>query len=92
MLTFEILANIIYFNTMQSLENISQKGSAFMQSTIFERPTLTVQEAASLIGVSAPTMYDITERADFSALIRVGRKKLILREKFLAWLELQTER
>jgi len=53
-----------------------------MQSTILERPTLTVQEAASLIGVSAPTMYDITERADFTALIRVGRKKLILRTRF----------
>jgi excisionase family DNA binding protein len=63
-----------------------------MQTAIFERPTLTVQEAANLIGVSAPTMYEITERADFSALIRVGRKKLILREKFLTWLELQTEK
>ena len=58
-----------------------------MQSAIIERPTLTVQEAASLIGVSAPTMYDITERADFNALIRVGRKKLILRTRFMEWLE-----
>ena len=60
-----------------------------MQSTVLERPTLTVQEAASLIGVSAPTMYDITERSDFTALIRVGRKKLILRTRFLEWLEAQ---
>jgi len=60
-----------------------------MQSTLFEKPTLTVQEAANLIGVSAPTMYDITERADFTALIRVGRKKLILRTRFLEWLEAQ---
>jgi excisionase family DNA binding protein len=75
-----------------NLNLFHKKGSAFMQTTVFERPTLTVQEAANLIGVSAPTMYEITERADFSALIRVGRKKLILREKFLTWLELQTER
>ena len=60
-----------------------------MQSTVLERPTLTVQEAASLIGVSAPTMYDITERTDFTALIRVGRKKLILRTRFFEWLEAQ---
>jgi len=60
-----------------------------MQSAVLERPTLTVQEAASLIGVSPPTMYDITERADFTALIRVGRKKLILRTRFLEWLEAQ---
>jgi len=60
-----------------------------MQSRLFEKPTLTVQEAANLIGVSAPTMYDITERADFTALIRVGRKKLILRTRFLEWLEAQ---
>ena len=56
-----------------------------------ERVTLSVQEAAQMMGISAVTMYDITERADFDALIRVGRKKIIHTEKFLAWLERQTE-
>ena len=54
-----------------------------------ERPTMSVKEAAELIGVSAPTMYSITERQDFTALIRLGRKKLILKSRFMEWLEAQ---
>jgi len=61
-----------------------------MQTTQ-ERPTMSVADAAKLIGVSAPTMYAITERKDFTALIRVGRKKLILKSRLLAWLESQAE-
>ena len=56
-----------------------------------EKPTMSVAEAARLIGVSAPTMYAITERKDFSALIRVGRKKLILKNRFITWLENQAD-
>ena len=56
---------------------------------IHERPTLTAKEAAAFIGVSIPTMYQITERKDFPALIRFRRKKLILRNKLLEWLETQ---
>jgi excisionase family DNA binding protein len=56
-----------------------------------ERPTMTVKDAANLIGVSAPTMYDITERADFTALVKIGRKKLILRKRFLEWLDRQAD-
>jgi hypothetical protein len=55
-----------------------------------ERLTLTVKEAAYLAGLSLPIMYGITERQDFTALIRIGRKKLILKRKFLEWLEEQT--
>ena len=60
-------------------------------STISERPTMSVTEAANLLGVSAPTMYAITEREDFTALIRVGRRKLVLRSKLLEWLENQAK-
>ena len=56
-----------------------------------ERPTMSVMEAAEFIGVSAPTMYAITERADFTALIRLGRKKLILRSRLLEWLDAQAQ-
>ena len=49
--------------------------------------TLTVKEAAALVGVSAPTMYDLIHREDFDACIQVGRKKVILRHKLLAWME-----
>ncbi|MCL1842218.1 MAG: helix-turn-helix domain-containing protein [Defluviitaleaceae bacterium] len=54
-----------------------------------DKPTMSVTEAANFLGISAPTMYSITERSDFSALIRVGRRKLVLRSKLLEWLETQ---
>ena len=57
-----------------------------------EKATLKVAEAAKILDVSLPTMYDITERADFTALIRVGRKKLILKSRFYEWLEQQTSK
>jgi hypothetical protein len=54
-----------------------------------ERPTMSVADAASLIGISKPVMYNITERADCDFLIRVGRKKIIHRTRFLSWLDAQ---
>lgn len=56
-----------------------------------EKPTLTVKEAAAILGVHPVKMYDVTERADFDALIRIGRKKIILTHKFYAWMERMTE-
>ena len=56
-----------------------------------EKATITVKEAAAIMGVSLPAMYDITERHDFDALIRLGRKKIILTSKFYAWMARQTE-
>lgn len=59
-----------------------------------ERLTITVKEAAELIGVSLPTMYEIIKRVDFDALLEVGRKnrkKLIYYPKWLDWLERQTQ-
>jgi excisionase family DNA binding protein len=52
-----------------------------------EKPVLTVAEVAEMLGVSKPTVYDLVEREDFNALIRIGRWKLILRHKFIEWLE-----
>ena len=54
-----------------------------------EKYSMTVVEAATMLGVSKPIMYDITERADFTALVRIGRRKIILRHKFMEWLESQ---
>ena len=59
-----------------------------MQSTQ-DKPTMTVSEASKYVGVSLPTMYAITERKDFSALVRLGKRKLILKSKLLEWLEVQ---
>ena len=68
---------------------IYMKGSEFMQNTVIERPTLTVPEAAKLIGISVPKMYEVTEMSSFNALIRIGKRKLILRTKLTEWLESQ---
>jgi len=43
-----------------------------MQDMALLRPTMTVQEAAAFIGISVPTMYELTDREDFTALIRIG--------------------
>ena len=67
---------------------ILAKGDCFMQN-ITEKPTMSVTEAANLLGISAPTMYAITDREDFTALIRIGRRKLVLRTKLLEWLDAQ---
>ena len=75
-------------NDLFMINKLYPKGSVVMQQTQ-ERPTMSVAEAAKLIGVSAPTMYAITERKDFNALIRVGRKKLILRSRLYEWLDNQ---
>lgn len=56
-----------------------------------EKATLTVKEAAAVLGVSLPIMYEITEQKDFYPLIRVGRKKLILKNRFTEWLQEQTQ-
>ena len=57
-----------------------------------EQLILTVKDAAGVIGISLPKMYEITEQADFSALIRIGRKKVILKSRFMEWLDAQAGR
>ena len=55
-----------------------------------EKATMTVKEMATYIGCSTPTAYNITEREDFSGcLIRLGRKKLILKDSLAGWLAKQ---
>jgi len=54
-----------------------------------EKPVMSVAEVAEMLGISRPTVYDITERGDFPALVRIGKRKLILRQKFMEWLDKQ---
>ncbi|MDL2236092.1 helix-turn-helix domain-containing protein [Christensenellaceae bacterium OttesenSCG-928-L17] len=49
------------------------------------------EEAAKLARTSIPTIHQWTRRADFDALLQVGRRKLIIRHKFIAWLERAAE-
>ena len=50
------------------------------------KPTLTVDEAAKLIGISKPKMYELTKTPDFP-VIHIGRKILINRQSLLRWMK-----
>ena len=52
------------------------------------RLTLTVEEAAKLLGVSRIKGYELAHSEGFPAM-RLGRKLLIPRDRFLAWLDEQ---
>ena len=56
-----------------------------------EKLALDVTEAAALLGVSRPTMYQIMDRADFHAGFYVGRRRKISREGLSEWVRKQTE-
>lgn len=56
-----------------------------------ERLTLSVTEAASLLGVSRPTVYQLIRRADFPSF-KVGARTLISRAGLEAWVERQALR
>ena len=51
-----------------------------------ERLALKPPEAAKLIGVSLPVMYQLCRREDFPA-VRLGRAIIIPRAAFEAWLD-----
>ena len=55
-----------------------------------EKLTITVAEAAEMIGVSKPTMYRITEQQNFPVL-RAGRKKVIPIAEFKQWVSNQVQ-
>lgn len=52
------------------------------------RLTLTVEEAAKLLGVSRIKGYELAHSEGFPAM-RLGRKLLIPRDRFLAWIDQQ---
>ena len=54
--------------------------------TSTERLTLTMKEAAALLGVSLPVMYETAHRADFP-LLQFGRKMLVSRSALERWIE-----
>lgn len=56
-----------------------------------ERLTLSVPEAAALIGVSTSKMYEIVRSEGFPA-IRVGKRVLVNSKRLEAWLDNMTEK
>lgn len=55
-----------------------------------ERLALKSPEAAALIGVSLPVMYQLCKRADFPA-VRLGRAIIIPKASLEAWLEREAQ-
>lgn len=53
--------------------------------------TMSVKEAAEYAGVSQPTMYNWVHMASCDFCVPVGRKKVILRQKLVEFLEKMAE-
>lgn len=54
------------------------------------RLAVNVSEAAQMLGVSRPTMYEILNREDFKGDFRVGSKRLISVQALQDWIDRQT--
>lgn len=54
-----------------------------------EKLTLTIPEAAKMLGISKNLMYPLTRREDFP-ILQIGARKLIPTKAFYKWLENQT--
>lgn len=57
-----------------------------------ERLALTVEEAASLLGVSRSLMYEVVRRPDGPPSVKVGNVIRIPRRGLEAWLEQRAQR
>ena len=53
-----------------------------------DKVTLSVKEAAGILGVSVPTMYDLAHRDNFPSF-RVGKRVIISTEGLLNWIKSQ---
>lgn len=51
-----------------------------------EKLTLSVAEAAKMLGISAATAYALTHRADFPAF-RIGNRTLVSRRLLEKWVD-----
>lgn len=55
-----------------------------------ERLTMTVKEAAEQLGVSLPTVYNLTHRADFPT-VKIGYRTLISTAGLAEWVRNQEQ-
>ena len=56
-----------------------------------DRLTVNVSEAAAMLSVSRPTMYEIINRDDFNADFRIGTKHLISVKGLQEWIDNQVK-
>lgn len=62
-----------------------------MTSTTIERKTYSVQEAAKVVGISAPRMYDLVHSQGFPAIF-IGKRIIIPRDKLHQWIDAEAEK
>ena len=55
-----------------------------------QRIAVSVSEAAEMIGVSRPTMYEILNREDCKADFKLGSRRLVSVEALREWIAKQT--
>jgi excisionase family DNA binding protein len=53
-------------------------GAAVMKGNNSERATLTVKEAAAMLGISKNTAYMLARRGELPGVIRLGDKRLVV--------------
>jgi hypothetical protein len=74
--------------------NIENQRRNFMNScinSIEQLPLImTVKDVVNFLGISSTNAYAIFNRSDFPA-IRINRRKLVSRDKFFQWLDMQTQ-
>ncbi len=54
---------------------------------LLQHPTLSVREAAELLGVGAGTLYELVRRDGFPPARRIGRRVVISTTALRRWLE-----
>ena len=60
-----------------------------MEKLKAERLTMTIPEAAQMLGISKNLMYPLTRSKDFP-IIQVGTRRLVPKKAFECWVEQQT--
>ena len=54
---------------------------------VWERVTLTVQEAVAYTGIGRDKLYELTDRDDCEFVLRVGSRRLLKRKKLEEYIE-----
>ena len=58
---------------------------------VTEKLAISVDEAAALLGISRPTVYELIHREDFPSF-QIGRRTLISRVRLAEWVEAQASK
>ena len=56
-----------------------------------QRLAVSVAEAANMLSVSRPTMYEILNRSDCHADFKIGNRRLVSVSALAEWIDKQTE-